>query len=234
MNFPQTFDFQTITSMDNYFLWQLPPMEFPQDNCPPGFRSLDNHPSSSFPLKNYWEMFPFESFSVWTLAYKESIANEDPRRGGTVTILKRTFSQSCLELISSGTSSWFTQQIFLTYLLKCDNVLVSYNVNIQWQSGNLAKMFEMPVNEYPGVCWIKWLKCPSTLMARVSWAPKFLEWLECQSASNTWVSCVPECLQCQNVWVLSECLQSTYRVPKCDKILDLCLSEKIIPSEMLC
>ena len=72
--------------------------------------------------------------------------------GGTVTKLKRTFSQSCLELISSGTSSRFPQRIFLTYLLKCDNVLVSYNVNIQWQSGNLANMFEMPVNECPGVC----------------------------------------------------------------------------------
>ena len=71
----------------------------------------------------------------------------------------------------------------------------------------------MPVNGVPWSLVNKVLqapKCPGTLSARVP----LISW-------------VPECLEHPSVFNgrIPEYLQSTYRVPKWDKILDICLSE---------
>ena len=93
--------------------------------------------------------------------------------------LKWTFSQP------SALAAEYLNNYFKHVYLKCDNVPISYKVNIQWQLGNSTSMLKMSVNGRPSNLLSKVpqvLKRPSALSARVPWLSKFFEFRECQRA----------------------------------------------------
>ena len=93
--------------------------------------------------------------------------------------LKWTFPQP------SALAAEYLNNYFKHVYLKCDNVPISYKVNIQWQLGNSTNMFKMTVNGGPSNLLSKVpqvLKRPSALSLRVPWLSKFFEFRERQRA----------------------------------------------------